>query len=265
MSRLTRRIAMLPVATGGPPAYDADAAAYFAAMTVQPDATRKGLINDLIVGAKADGVWSPLDWLLLAGHDAQAALVNARQPAKIATVSGALTWTTDRGYQGDGSTGFIDIGEVYNAAGNTYAQNSATVGVWCNLEGGAAGIIPHCGNTGADRNAIRPRNTTGNESFNICDSTGSVFMTNVGSRTGHRTGTRQGATDKRGYFNGGLVATLAISSTAVSATNGTVFRASTLYTADRLPAFYSGEGMTGTQVAAWHARLNTFLTAIGAN
>ena len=55
-------------------ASDSDAQAYFAAMTVQPSAARKGLLRDLIAGLKADGAWAKLrGFWLLAAHDAQAA------------------------------------------------------------------------------------------------------------------------------------------------------------------------------------------------
>lgn len=82
MSQLTRRIALLPAATGVTPTYDTDAAAYFAAMTVQPDATRKGLLNTLIVALKACGAWATYDFFYVgASHDAQAMRINAKNPA----------------------------------------------------------------------------------------------------------------------------------------------------------------------------------------
>jgi hypothetical protein len=91
--------------------YDADAEAYFAAMSVEPDATRKGLLNDLIVGLKADSVWTKITWLsVLAAHDAQAARVNIKTPAQVATAINSPTFTTDLGYAGDGATSYLDTG-----------------------------------------------------------------------------------------------------------------------------------------------------------
>lgn len=79
MSRLTRRVAIRtrPVASS----YDPAAVAYFAAMTVQPSTARKELLNALIVGLKADGVWDTYDLLYIgASHDQQAARLNVVNP-----------------------------------------------------------------------------------------------------------------------------------------------------------------------------------------
>jgi hypothetical protein len=91
--------------------YDADALAYFAAMSVEPDATRKGLLNDLIVGLKADSVWTKITWLsVLAAHDAQAARINIKNPAQVATVSGSPVFNTNQGYAGDNTSAYLDSG-----------------------------------------------------------------------------------------------------------------------------------------------------------
>lgn len=244
--------------------YDSDAVAYFTATGIT-DATRKGHLNTLVVGLKADGLWTKIDWLLVAGATSLEMRTNVRAPSKVASAINSPTYTTDRGFTGDGSTSYLDIGEVYNNTGNQWSQNSATIGVWCNLEAGATGIQPHCGNTGADRNVIRARNTAGNESFNINDSTASILRANAGSRTGHRAASRNSSTDKRGYVGGSLVTTLSVSSSSVSATNGTVLRGGSVYTSDRISGFYSASDFSDADHTAMHSRLNTYLTAIGAN
>lgn len=45
--------------------YAPEAQAYFAAMTVQPSAARKDIINTCINALIAAGVWAKLDWLSL--------------------------------------------------------------------------------------------------------------------------------------------------------------------------------------------------------
>ena len=57
--------------------FDPAATALFARMTVQPDNTRKALINSTIVGLKASGIWAKADALYVtAAHDAQSARLN---------------------------------------------------------------------------------------------------------------------------------------------------------------------------------------------
>lgn len=89
--------------------YDPDAQAYFAAMTVQPSAARKDLINALIVGLKADGIWPRIQWLsLLASHSEQAGRLNIKTPAQIASAVNSPVFTVDRGFAGDGATTYLD-------------------------------------------------------------------------------------------------------------------------------------------------------------
>lgn len=244
--------------------YDTDAQNYFAAMTVQPDATRKGLINDLFVGLKTDGVWAKPDWLiLLASHDAQAARINARTPSKIAAAVNSPTFTVDRGFTGDGATSYIDFGENLSASPNQLAQDSGTVGVWCNQASSTTGSSAHFGQSGSgQRYNFNASATTA--LFRAGDSTSSIYN-NVGTtRTGHRTIVRIDASSKAIFHAGANKQTFVVASTGVG-TAAYVLRSNTSYSDDRAAVAYSGAGMSDAQVAALHNRLNTFLTAIGAN
>jgi hypothetical protein len=245
---------------------DADAEAYVAAMTVEPDATRKGLIDTLVGGLKADGIWTKLDWLcLLAAHDEQAALLNAVSLGQSLTKQGTLTFTTDRGHAGNGTTGYLDTGELPAAAGNQYAQNSACVGTWCNQQNGGAAAQNHVGNISTSRTAILARNTAGNETFIINDGTLETLQANTGSRVGHRAVSRTGAGIKRGFHNGVRTANLTTASVSVPAGNLSFLKSGAAFSVDRLAAVYVGAGLSDTEVGNMHSRLNTYLTAIGAN
>jgi hypothetical protein len=248
--------------------YDPAAEAAFAAMTVQPDATRKGLINDLIAGTIMDGVWTKLDWLnLLAAHAAQAARVNLRNPAKSLSAINAPTFTVDRGYSGDGSTSYLDLGEQFGFAGAQYGQNSATIGGWINLQGTGNGARPAIGQAGTSFAGVYARNNVGAATFKINDAVLTTLQTDPTSRLGHRTATRQAADSKVGYIAGAQVATAAVASRADYLTGGpaSLLRDVAQYSPDRLAASYSGGGLAPAEVAALHARLSTYLTAIGAN
>jgi hypothetical protein len=88
---------------------NSEAAAAVAAMTVAPNDTVKARY-DAFVGALKSGatsgnnIWAKLDHVyILAAHDRQAARVNLKNSAKILTENGTLTFTTDRGFEGDGT------------------------------------------------------------------------------------------------------------------------------------------------------------------
>lgn len=244
--------------------YDVDAAAYFAAMSVQPDATRKNLINDLIVGLKTDGVWSLISWLsLLASHDDQSARLNAKDPAKLLSVVSTPTFTTDRGYAGNGSENrYLDSGEALDAAG-IFSLNSAHVGVWVNTAGSSTSRF--FAGAGGSRFAIvtNQDNTTTSGTINTSSSTQfSTASTAIGMTLMSRTGPTTTAL----YKNGASIATSASSSTLMPTGTGRVVGSGgSTNTNGRHAAFFWGSGLNATQQAAFYTRLNTYLTAIGAN
>jgi hypothetical protein len=250
-----------PIGAHGPAptlTYDADATALFGRMASQPDATRKGLIDDLIVGAKADGWWTKLDWLvLLAAHSQAESLLNWKPGTKALTNVGA-TFTVDRGWTGNGSSAYLTFGETFNAAGNQFAQNNASVGAWCNLQGAGTGAKPHIADLAPSfyRIVINAAANSANEVYRVNDSVGGNAPTST-DRKGHRTVVRGGspATEKYFYKAGAL--------THTSGNGCLLTRSSSDWSADRLAAAYSGGALTGTDVGNIHTRLNTFLTAIG--
>src|SRR5262245_5597796 len=66
--------------TGNP--IQAETTALLAAMTVQPNAARQTLINDLIYGLKNAGLWIKIDFFyVLAAHDSQAARIGWKTAA----------------------------------------------------------------------------------------------------------------------------------------------------------------------------------------
>ena len=114
------------------PSYDADAQTYFDAMTGPATESVKGIVDALVRGLKDDGNWTFLDWLSLsAAHDSQAGLINLKNPTQVATLVNAPTFTTDRGFTGDGATSYIDFGwNPTTASSPNFVQNDASMGVW---------------------------------------------------------------------------------------------------------------------------------------
>jgi hypothetical protein len=111
---------------------DPDAITLIAAMTTAPDAARQQLISDHIVQLKADGVWALLDtYYVMAAHHEQASRLNWKSPGDFTlTVNGDMTFTTDRGWQGDGSTGYLDTGWIPATHGVNYTLIDASFGVY---------------------------------------------------------------------------------------------------------------------------------------
>jgi hypothetical protein len=249
--------------------YDSDAQSYFAAMSGQPDSTRKGLLNDLVVGLKADGVWPSLDWLvLLASHDEQSARLNAIIPSKAVAAINSPAFTPNLGFTGDASSSYVVFGETLGAAGKA-TLNSATIGVWCNQTGGTlTGLSSHFGraSNATPQATIRPQGSSGSsDQIALNDNNGANFRQSTGTRNGHRTAVRLDGNVKQGFFNGARVFnSTAVAVVGIANGNMSLLRNDTAYSADRLAAAYTGAGLTDALVAALHSRLSTYLTAIGA-
>lgn len=239
-------------------------------MSVQPNATRKGLVDDLIAGLKADGIWSKLDWLcLLAAHDEQAARLNAANVAKSLTAVNSPTFTTDLGYSGDAATSYLSFGEVFSAAGNDFALDSACAGTWCNSQGAQANGTRHLSeNNSTIRVEIHAHAVNGsNEVFKVNDGTSDIArVASVSGRLGHRTISRTAVDAKASYYNGVQTTLSTRPSLGLGTGQGELLRsgAGAQHSNDRLAACYTGSGLTDTEVGDLHTRLNTFLTAIGA-
>lgn len=271
---LRRRALGLMGGGGGstPVVYDPDAAAYFAAMSVQPDDARKSLINDLIVGLKADGVWSKTRLLYLrALGTQQAALLNAKTPGtNDCTIVGTVTFTADRGFRGDGSTGYLNTGFNPTTASPVIGQNSLALYSYVNnTTSDVAGNETTWGSGGSSRIRLLPLSGSGVMSARLNNSTNNSFNgAALTTRLGSRAVSRTGATTSNGQMNGvavGVTDTTS-SSAPVSAVMELLRDSGTMYNGlDRIAADVLADGLSGAEMTALHARTLTFLTAIGAN
>lgn len=241
------------------PVYDAASTAYFAAMTVQPSDTRKSLLNNAIVGLKADGVWAALDWIsFVAAHDAQAGRVNAKNPAQVAAVVGGPAFTVDRGWAGVlGTAGYLDTG-VAGTAGGSFAQDSASVFAWSDTAtANQTGVMGQA----ADVTVRLLTNSGGSLSARI--NNGGAATLAVANGIGLTTASRLSSTTATVYRNTSGAST-ALTSIALSNSTFTPLCINGSYADVRVLAFGFGGGLSGAQVAALYARLNTYLIAVGA-
>jgi len=246
-----------PLASGG---LDADAAAYIAAMTTPPDSARQTLINNLITGLKSDGVWSVLDALYLhAAHDMQAGRLNARVPANAASAVNSPSFTTNRGFTGDGSTSYLSTGINPSTAGGNYSRDSASLFVWS---------LSNITNTGADiggtiSNSINSRSSTAGALRGGVNNAAATVAT-LGNSLGLSTLSRTSSTNVDGYRDSDFVGAQTVASVAIPNATIDILRAATLFSTRQIAVSGFGGSLTAANVAALHGRLSAYLTAIGA-
>lgn len=259
-------LAMQPVTLSTTAAgYSTEAQAVFAAMTTPPDTTRKGLIDACIVGLKSDGVWSLLDALqVYAAADTQAATVDWVLPSRLATLTNAPTFTTDRGYLTNGTSNFVDT-QFNPSTGTNFLQNSMMFGVWSRTSASIAtsGSGWFDGTRGT---TINPRATSA-ISYRATSSTATSTTTPaIADGAGFFTINRDSSTTTQSYRNGSAVtpAGTGTSGAIASATLKMGAISASSFHAREWAAMAAGGNLTSTQHLALYNRLQTYMTAVGA-
>lgn len=247
----------------GPPA-NQPALDYFAAMTAQPDATRKGLLNDMIAGMIADGSWALIKRFgLLASHDAQSSLVDVAFPAKAIVPVNSPIFTVDRGYKSNGSSSYIDVGEGYFAAGGL--QDSITGAIYINAPTSSLSTPASNMGWGQASAPVLIQTSTASSISRANEATGRNNTFSSPAGTGFFATTRTASNATAYYIGSANVGALSAASLAPNNTsNANLLRTSNSYTTSQLAAYIIGLGWTDAQEAAIFARLDTYLRTIGA-
>ncbi len=266
-----RAILMTAATQGG--GRDSDLAAWAAAVVANGgtvSAARAAIVAQFIGAEKDAGTWARTDdyWLLCAESSVQA-LTSLKQ-RRLATVTDAPTFTTDRGYAFNGTTQYLDTGFIPDTHKVAMATNEARFSTYerTNVAANsyASGII----NGTSIRFVCLPR--SGTNTIQLAANTNSTNM--VGTTTDSRglTSTSRTAAGVCSFYkNGSFVETysppLGSSLPTISLYIGGYnnagvaagFRASTL-------GFASiGASLTAAQELASYNAMQAYMTAIGAN
>lgn len=242
--------------------YLTETAALVAAMTVKPSGTRKLVINTLIQTLKDAGVWTKLEFLYILGaHDSQAARINWLAPTVAAiAINGSLTFTADRGFTGDGSTGYLLTG--YTPSSMTkFLQDDAHIGAWSLTAGTAARWI--LGLDGAP--SVRVSANNGATERNARINAASQLSTDDNITTGHVVGVRRDNANIFSYRNGAGEATGASASASRSNNTFSFFLSNTTVFSDaQVFCGHAGAQLSAAEVLALYNAINTYKTAVGA-
>lgn len=121
---------------GAPSSYDPLSQQLFSRFDIQPDSTRKSLIDSRIVAMKQTTWFAKLDALWVhAAHGAEAGRLNWLGPSFNCLPVNNPTFVVDRGYTGDGVSSYLDTQfnpSVEALAGSKYQLNSASFGIRIN-------------------------------------------------------------------------------------------------------------------------------------
>lgn len=247
------------------PALDPDALAW--ARTAGASAGQRQRVSTLIRALKKAGVWTSLDrlWLFAAENSTQALTDLVARAG--ATLPVAPTFTANRGYQGNGSSQYIDTGFNATSGSPRYARNDAHMSVWVQAAdsvGSAAALI---GNDFTNYGLLTYNSATEIVSGGI-NSSAPFNIGGGAAMTGHVLMQRTGANAQATYKNGSQLATDASASVAVA--NNTFFvlavnsPGAANFSNSRIAAASVGASLSAGQITALNAALNAYMTSVGA-
>ena len=260
------------------PSYDPDAQAFFDRLPAQPSAARKLLVNNLVVAAKDNGWWAETDALHLmafglgdpgdtTANDASAARENLRQDAYHLTAFSSPTFTTDRGYQGDGAAAYLSTNfNPTTAAGANFTRNDANFGIWSRTAG--TGAISDAGYYGGSNGVTIQCRDTGNNVTARINQASTSFTSGITDGTGLFSANRSaasGAGAVRISRNAVSLVTDDDASTALLNAALQYLRYGTgSYSARQLAAGFIGGSLTPTLETHRYNDILTYLQAVGA-
>lgn len=249
---------------------DTDAAAYIAAMTVQPNDTRRGVIDDFVVALKAASIWAKMDCLhLLAAHDNQAARLNAKAPSTFTlAATTSPVFTADQGYKGTGA-GLTTGGFLQSTFNPTTApspqlvQDSAHLAVWVRQASSAAanGLFRELG---GGQSFIASKNAVASQMNCQANSAGTDLIATAGTGVGFYAWSRQLAANYHAFFNSTDLGTTVRASAAMVAGSFSVLRAGSGYSDAQVSFACWGAGLSAADEAALYSAVSAYLTAVGA-
>lgn len=229
----------------------AETRALAARFSTPPTAVRLGHINRLIRDLKLAGLYTNTKikgLYLFAAADAQAARQNWIENASNLSVTGSMTFTADRGYASDGATGEL------TGSGAPPSFSSVHQGVWLN-NGSDAAIEVH-GTNGFI--FVQPTQISGRA--------GSTITSIETGLSGAKHGVLTSSTDTLKFYRNG--AEVLSEANSPGGSSGTIRVANTTiggWPTGRHAVAHWGALLTGSEIAALYAALNTYLTALGAN
>lgn len=240
-----------PIASAFDPATDAWAAAVVAAGgTVS--GPRKTLVDNLIIGLKADGIWTKLDRLyILAAENTKSALIDlvaATQASEISTP----TFTVDIGYTVDGTK---RVNLSYNPVTNAvhFAQTNCHYGAWNLFNGTSSGeLITDVPTTSM---MMYPKYPDGNLYTRLQD-TWNGFA--ISDPRGWLSGDRNNVNDRDTYRNGAFLGNMNTGGSSAVHNSPTH-----LAIGGPCSAVSFGGSLTAANHLALYNRLNTYMTAVG--
>lgn len=252
--------------------YDLSAQDVINAMTTlgaTVDDTRKGYINTLITGLKTDGNWEKLAMLqVYAGITSGSSLFNwTNRWVFFPTRHGTVTFAANKGFTGNGTTGYIDT-HFNDGLSMLPLQNDSAMFVWNLTNNAETTTICGHGNGGTSSTLLQPKRADTLKAGALHNSASPANQTtaNITDPRGLWVVKRTASGQFELWLNGVLLQTFAATSAARNLLRYFVLAQSNSGVAagfsTRQVALF-GVSTGAIDVPALYTRFNTYLTQIG--
>jgi hypothetical protein len=222
---------------------------------------RQALIKSVLDELIENGIYERLSFLYLANSDSAGSLINLANPRQNATLKGAVTFTADRGWKTDGTSGYIDTGLSPMSSPNV-ELNSASFGAYILGTGASSTVL----GTAASSAIILSAHTAGGNFSSRLNQTAADNFASAAT-AGHFALNRSNAAGYDKYLNGALVKTVTYAAdTFISSSNVILLGANGGY-ADantQLAAAHGGLSLTATQMTVLYNGITRYLHELGA-
>jgi hypothetical protein len=203
---------------------------------------------------------------MLAGHIDQFTCINWRNPGlySLSRIN-SPTFTTDRGWNSDGTTSYLSTGYNPSVGGLRFTQNDASMGVWCLTDGASSSIPFGAANVTASWIFPRSASDTFGHRFSQASSTN---IANTDAR-GFFSANRTGSSATEGFKNGASGGTGSVASSSIqnAAFYVLAYNASPTpigYETRRIGLVFAGASLTAAQHSKMYSIFGDYMRTIGA-
>jgi hypothetical protein len=244
--------------------YDTDAQAFFTAAGIT-DTTQKDAVDALVVALKAASIWAKMDAIYpMVGGDSTKHSYNLKAPGSYQlTYTGGLTHNAN-GITGNGSTGYIDTNYIPSSQ---LADTSSCSFVAYNRTN-ANGIVLYTYQSGEGSVDLQ-RFSDGNVYAAYGKDQGNRVSTALADASGRFIVSRESSTSLKLYRNGSQLGSTVTANDAANAVSDSVKllcewggTSASNFQSYNIAFFALGDGLNGTEAAAFDSALATFNTAL---
>jgi hypothetical protein len=237
--------------------------AVISAFSTQAPSVREALIDTCVRALVDAGVWAKLDvFYMLAAHHEQAGRVNWKAPSTFVLTPSTVapTFTTDRGFTGNGTSTYLRTGYNPTTASLGIALNSAHAGVFVRTNSASNNY-----DIGSDNSRLRIRGRNGtNAAAGLGTGTATAMTTGATNNPRHIMVIRRDSANQLLFNNGVLNQTGVTASNTLTTTIDILRDATTAFSDRQVACAHVGPALSDAEALALYTAIAAYMSAVGA-